>query len=100
MGCLPSNDCSLSDACQHASRNEDMEIDSYIENDKKDEIGSFVAKRGSNAGSKGKTKKCHGRTLIIYPRWWSYRQLFNQSSPDSTSPNLKNGDDVTNIQHT
>ena len=83
---------------------DDLEIDSHIDNDIKDGEENSVGKLGltsknsSTVGSKRKKRKCHGPTLIIYPRWWSCRQLFNQSSNGSISPDTMKSDEIPNIK--
>ena len=104
LSCIPPSDCNLSDSCNKHMSQDDLEIDSNIDNDIKDGEENSVGKLGltsknsSNVGSKRKKRKCHGPTLIIYPRWWSCRQLFNQSSNGSTSPDTMKSDEIPNIK--
>ena len=54
-------------------------------------------KSSQNSYSERKKKKCFGHTIIIYPRWWSCRQLFNQNSCNDKVSRLSMKNDVLNV---
>ena len=104
LSCIPPSDCNLSGGCDKHVSQDDMEIDSNMDNDIENREDNSVAKLeltskiSSSVSSKRKKQKCHGPTLIIYPRWWSCRQLFNQNSSGSTNPDTMKRDEMSNIK--
>jgi len=104
LSCIQPSKCNLSGSCNKLESQDDMEIDSNMDNDiENGEDNSNVkpeltSKNSSNVGSKRKKRKCHGPTLIIYPRWWSCRQLFNQNSSGSTDSDAMKSDEMSNIK--
>ena len=54
-------------------------------------------KSSKNSYYERKKKKCYGHTIIIYPRWWSCRQLFNQNSCNDKVSSLSIKNDVSNV---
>ena len=92
-GCISTPACNSFGSCKHESLNDERAnciSDDKVTSSKVKDVMEEEQPQSTTSGhlyiaspqscTKVKKPKCHAQTLIIYPRWWSCRQLFNQTS--------------------